>query len=358
MYCVTGKTETRQREITSTHFNTKCDALMYPAPFEKSLSCPQAVNPAFTKTPKTPIPPAADWGGEKAVVSVGESNPTAKHYGIINLAADAFHKTGQFLYRLDPLRFPVAEASPVRSQLNTRGPVEPKQQSVSNREHRLHLPSVTRLANKRIIQHFRKKNLLKTTPASKETLMSVVAGYLFDTEKGGIAGHAKEVKILARHVLTAAGLYGAKKHEKLSTQQAESVIRYWVFCNILGTSPEEYIARKLAGDAYPSYFTISSIHHLLSLQELHKSKSLHLHKIPNERWGDFNAMWFSFLLKEIPVLKFEEKAVKSMALGDYNFAALYTGSRFLDDFSLEAYTREEAIRIGKNVAASHQRGHN
>ncbi|XBS69318.1 hypothetical protein ABK905_23240 [Acerihabitans sp. KWT182] len=159
LYCVTSKTETRQRQserlITSTYFNTKCDAIMYPAPFKKSQAYPQSVNSAVAETQKKPMPPAANCGVEKPLRSLEESNRTPKHYGILNLAAEAFHKTKQFLYRHDPLRFPVAEASPVRSQQNTT--VEPKQQSVSNSKHRLHLSGVIRLSNKRIIQHFRKK---------------------------------------------------------------------------------------------------------------------------------------------------------------------------------------------------------
>ncbi|WP_213990805.1 hypothetical protein [Sodalis sp. dw_96] len=354
LYCVTRKTETRQRQserlITSTYFNTKCDAAMYPAPLEKAHAYPSAVNPVIA-SPEAPVFPAAGRRVEKAVLSVEAFGPAADHYGIVNLAANALHKIGQFIYRYDPLtlRIPLTDALPAGGRQNTRGFAELNQQSTSNRKHRLHLPLVIRRANKRIIRHFHKKNLLNTTSASKETLLSVLAGYLFDTEKGGIAGHTNEVKLVARQVLAAAGLYGAKKHEELSTDRAESIIRYWVFSNILGMSPEEYIARKVAADAHPLYYTVSSIHHALSLQKIHESKLLHLPNIPNERWGDFNAMWFSFLMKEMPILKFEEKSVRSMTLSDYNFASLYTGSRFLEDVSLVAYTRKEAIKVGRKM---------
>lgn len=349
LYCNTRRTITRQNQsnclITHTHVNTRCDATLHPPPWAKTAVSGPALARPFAPTTELP----AIRRDNKPTLIVQGADPAVENVGILNQVADTLLKAGRFIHHFRPFKSLLAAAAPLERRHDTPVSAKMAPRSARNNRHRLHLPRAVRKANKRIIRHLCRKKRLQPNAVSRETLLAALAGYLFDANKGGIAGHAKEVNIISRHILAAAGLYGGKRHEIISLERAETVIRYWVFNNILGMGLEDYVARNVAGDAYPYYFTLSSIHHLLSLQELHNQKLLNLTNIPNQRWGDFNAMWFSFLIKEMPVLRFEEKSIQGFTLGDYRFASLYTGARFLEELGITTYTRKEAIQTGKKM---------
>lgn len=154
------------------------------------------------------------------------------------------------------------------------------------------------------------------------------------------------MRILAREILAAADLYGEKEQETLAFEQAESTVRHWVFINILQVTPENYLVRKIASDAFPEYYTMSSIHSSLSILVLHHYKILNFTKLPESQRDDFQAMWHSFLIKDMSFLKFEKILVQSISLSKYDFASLCSGSRFLDGVGIKNYTAEDAIKTG------------
>lgn len=164
LYCATGKTETRQQTnekiITNTHFNTKCDATVYPEPLTNvadsvlvyaDIPKTQISSPATGRssgdTPLRPLvatvavaPVATSYmqalknkpgltdspfsatlvsnrdNGLSPTVSqntASSDNSDTGFSAILSPVANALYEAGQFIARYDPLRFPAADASPV-----------------------------------------------------------------------------------------------------------------------------------------------------------------------------------------------------------------------------------------------------
>ncbi|MBW5817973.1 hypothetical protein H0I54_10735 [Yersinia kristensenii] len=259
--------------------------------------------------------------------------------------ADGLHEIDQFISRHDPLTLPTADASPIRHNKNDNMLKDIRKIRHSPRNPLNHF---TKRANIKITEMLKKEELLNKGKIHKEELLSAVAVYLFNGSDG-ISLHINKVEELARNILDSNGLWGGNKDDKISTIQSESIIREWVFRNVLGVPPVEYIVNNMNSDAFPNYYTVSSIHHLLSFARLLKNNYLHYDRIPSSRWGDLNAMWHSFLTAEMPFLKFSDQSVTMLGLRDYNFANMYSGSRFLEMNSFKTYSPDEAISIGEKM---------
>ncbi|MCT2386406.1 hypothetical protein [Erwinia pyrifoliae] len=342
-YCVSRKTETRQQTngkvVTDTHINTKCDATVYP----ESLRKPAENTHVHTEKPETQVfsPATSRSGGEALLplvmtaaalpnlyVQSVKSKTVIAATGMAGLTGITM--VGKLLW--DKLPAHNAEEKPVNR--------------IDNIENS---PLKTRKENIRIKKILVNEGLLKKGEVvNKEKLLSAMAEYLFGN-KNGIAGSADKIQKLARKILSADELYGGGNGDQLFTTQAKSVLRSWVFNNVMGMSPVEYIINNIKVGAYPGYYTISSIHHLLSMEKLLKEQHLHLREIPLSQWGELNAMWYSFLTEEMPFLKFTDESIKKLELKDHSFSHLYSGSRFLTLSSFNNYTAEEAMSTGEKM---------
>ncbi|WP_157861794.1 hypothetical protein [Erwinia tasmaniensis] len=268
--------------------------------------------------------------------------------GDLNSLSGMLKYAERLFIQFDPLKFPGADALSSGRQTTL---ILNQTDTVGNNQHkhRFHLPKTTRKANEKVIQFFRRENILLTDHASKELLVSTVAGYLFARDSENTPGRVSETELLAREILDAVELYGGMEQDVMSIFQAESTVRHWIFSNVLSVSLDEYIASHIAADEYPERFNVDDIHILLSPMRLHENNLLNMNKIPNEKRKDFISMWLSFLKKEMPFLRYEESACKLTSLADFDFASLYTGSRILDGLGLEHYFKQDAIFIGEKM---------
>ncbi|WP_289347113.1 hypothetical protein [Pantoea stewartii] len=241
----------------------------------------------------------------------------------------------------------------------TGGPAVPRQMRSSRKKFhkaRMALPAATKRANREVTKLLREHGLLDRGKVSKESMLSEVAGCLYGGETG-LAGNRDRVRELARKMLAANRLYGGQNDEELSFARAEAVVGQWLFRNVLGKSPTEYITDRMKADSYPEYYTVSSIRHLLDIETLLKGRLIHYTRIPEEQWGNFNAMWHSALKADMPFLKFAEDGVPynnevsvgRLELGSCEFANLFTGSLFLKNLSDEEFTSEEAMAVGESM---------
>ncbi|MCW2473358.1 hypothetical protein [Candidatus Symbiopectobacterium sp. NZEC151] len=214
-------------------------------------------------------------------------------------------------------------------------------------------PSVNNGKNNENLIHFlRKKGVLpcseKYCALSKEQLVSGVAHWLFNMDIEGDSVPLHRMDIVARHILRASGEYGSQKGEHLSREQVAIVIRNWVFDTFLGMPLSEYLTRKMATADYPNYYTVSSIKHLAALSTLDSEKHVNLESVPTEWRADLEAMWSSFLQKELPLLCFSEQKIDDLSLNSTEFSHLYTGTRFLSDVGqLRHFNREQSIQLGE-----------
>lgn len=362
-YCATRKTETRrqanEKVITNTYFNTKCDATVYPESlrkFAENTDIPetQVSSVATSLSGEVPDSPLLATSGNSAFVSGRGLFPSASGNTVHTITGgnifstmlsplvNALYETGKLISRHDPFRFPEANALPIKEKQNDNMRKDTRKARHGQRKLRR---NPVRKENHRVITLFRSKSLLPKGKIRKEKLLYAVSTYLF-YGKNGIAGHENKVKILAGRILSASGLYGGKRNEPLSTEQAKFTVRRWVFDNILGMAPDKYVESKMKRDAYPNYFTIGSVQYLLPVDKLPAGSRIHSDSMTLFENTMLLTMWKSFLTEEMPFLNINEESVKTMQLSSYDFANLYSGSRFLKTVSDKAFTAGEAMATG------------
>ena len=193
---------------------------------------------------------------------------------------------------------------------------------------------------------YRAKLLSDRAPNTKEKMLYAVSLYLnynnTDINKGN------NIELLAQKILSGSGIYGEHKNEKLSSERAKSVVRHWIFQNILGTTPEKYIESKIKMDMSKIY-TVGDIHRLLSVDTLPVFSSFHPELLRQFEQLFLSMMWKNLLIEEMPFLTFSDKKIISMPLNDFDFANLYSGSRFIKDIKGENITLEDTISTGKSM---------
>lgn len=367
LYCTTRKTETSHQTngkvITDTYFNMKCDATAYPesmSKFAENTNIQKTQVSSATTSPSgkdvlqsnSPLSTTSD---NSVFVSDRDLSPSvsenAAHtvtggniFGaMLNPLANTLYETGQLISRYDPFRFPGAEALPIKENNNDNMLKDTR----NNRhvQHKLR-DNPTKRANHRITKLLRGDFLPYTGRVSKEKLLYAVSACIFNG-KNGIAGHENKVNILARKILSANNLYGEKDNEPLSTAQAKFTVRRWAFENILGMAPDKYIESKMKADTYPDYYTIGSIHHFLPMDKLPTGSRIHSERMASSESTMLLTMWKSFLTEEMPFLNLSKESVKTIQLNSYDFANLYSGSRFLRTVSDKDFTAEEAMATGE-----------
>lgn len=226
-------------------------------------------------------------------------------------------------------------------------------QPVTAADRALSITRIRKEENRKLIHYLRQNGALdpafKIRRFSKPALAAALAGWLFGPTDEAATEPRLKIQQTARHILAAADLYGGRKGESLSHRQAEAAIRNWLFMTILGAPASDYLIRKIATDSHPSYFTISSIEELFSLQHLNEEGYFNraASALKNR---DFHVMWFSYLKAELPVVMFSKPDTRDISLHSQEFSDLYTGCRFLaDNGVLSQFNQPEVQHIGRTL---------
>ncbi|MCW2484328.1 hypothetical protein J5069_00300 [Candidatus Symbiopectobacterium sp. NZEC127] len=205
-----------------------------------------------------------------------------------------------------------------------------------------------------VIGFLKKNNFLDKNVVNnqikKEVLVSAVAEYIYGDDGDGVKTLANKEISVAKHILAETDLYGGRRGESISAEFSQAVISHWMFNQVLGMYPGEYLADKIKSNDYPSYFTVSSLKYILGLNQIFNDGLLNYQEIPADRWGEFNSMWYLYVEKEIPMLKWPEKNIDKISLGSQVFADLYAGSALLDKtHDLKKFTLNETLQIGSGL---------
>lgn len=205
------------------------------------------------------------------------------------------------------------------------------------------IPDTIKEANRKIIWHLYNENYLEEIDVNKTNMLIAASDYLLTVD-----GFTQEDKfrLLARKVLAAAGLYGGEDHETLSMQQVKAAIRYWFFNNVLGGTPEEVIAKKMAFSKSPTDYTPGKIKKLFSFEMLYSNSSSYVDEVDKKSFDAFNLMWTSLLNEEMRFLRFADALDKGFVLYGEKFASLYAGTKFFEDVEYWSCTAEEAVKAG------------
>lgn len=159
-------------------------------------------------------------------------------------------------------------------------------------------------------------------------------------------GNENQINTLVQKILYRSGIYGEKRTEQLSSNQAKSIVRYWVFRNILSSTPEKYIASKMKLDISRNY-TVNDINDLLSVDNLPVLSDFQLDRLSKTEKLSIQMMWEDFLFEEMPFLASDDRNIKSILLKDFNFANLYSGSRFIKEIKGDDFSTEEIMAVGE-----------
>ena len=142
-----------------------------------------------------------------------------------------------------------------------------------------------------------------------------------------MADYDNKIKLLASSILAVGSPENKTKAAEPSLLQANSLTREWVFNNIQGDSPAQYIKNKI--DNGPRDASIEMLYDQLLYGEMIKTGRVNYQKINIQELDKLYELWDCFLKDEMPFLNLTDNSVLSLKLNDYNFALLYSGSRLL-----------------------------
>ncbi|MBG6248445.1 MULTISPECIES: hypothetical protein [Symbiopectobacterium] len=131
---------------------------------------------------------------------------------------------------------------------------------------------------------------------------------------------------------------------------AKTVIKEWLFHQVLACSLEKYIFDKMVSSGYPSYFTVSSLKAIFNMNELIKEGRVNIAHLDAEQRNGLNIMWENHLSEEFPFLQSQDKNIIAMSLQSQDFADLYTGYKAVNHMGKMAETSSEEITaVGRSL---------
>lgn len=185
--------------------------------------------------------------------------------------------------------------------------------------------------------------------SEKEQVISALAKYLYTETSDGETQSQKQRKV-ARAILASANLYGGVNGESVSPGMAKTVIKEWLFRQVLASSLEKYIFDKMVSSEYPSYFSVDSLSVIFDMNKLIEEGRINVGNLDAEQRNDLNVMWEDYLNHELPFLQSQDKNIITMSLQSQDFADLYTGYKAVNNMGKLAETSvEEIIAVGRSL---------
>ncbi|MCW2479600.1 hypothetical protein [Candidatus Symbiopectobacterium sp. NZEC135] len=211
--------------------------------------------------------------------------------------------------------------------------------------------SMDNVGKKRIIDFLQQNGLggdyLSDPFIEKETLISGLAKYLYYEDVSNEALVEKKQNV-ASLILGNSNLYGGVKGETISPKMAQSVIKEWLFNQVIACSIGKYIADKMVLSENPSKLTVSDLRRFFNLSELVNDGKINVNHLDVEQKIYFFIMWNDCLENEIPLFKSQDYSVLNISLMSQDFADLYTGYKYVNSVEkLSDVSSDEIIAIGR-----------
>lgn len=192
---------------------------------------------------------------------------------------------------------------------------------------------------KQVENFFRNKGLL-IGMATKEDVLSAMGRWFIEGEKQTVIMPEK-VQAVASLILKELNLYGGGPDEMISDSSAERTVMKWAFENVLGSSIEAYIVKKIVDSPDPSAFTIGHLRKLLMFEELKKAGVINLSPPSNtlqqgNQAGDtemfFRKLWISLSNRALPNYLLKSSNLSdNLLISDYNSLIQLTGESLMTD---------------------------
>ena len=182
----------------------------------------------------------------------------------------------------------------------------------------------------------------------KEHLIPAIAKYIYREGRGFIVQQSSKECLIAKNLVSQGSFLSNAQKRYIASQSSQAIISNWLFFQVLGMSPGQFIANKINSHIFTTHFNIGVLKKILSINQLIIDGLLDYYAIPADQWGEFNVMWYQYLGREIPMLKWFEGEMNTIALGSHDFADLYTGTMVLNNGGyLRERSLKEIINMGK-----------
>ncbi|THE13712.1 hypothetical protein E1H99_05645 [Enterococcus hirae] len=191
-----------------------------------------------------------------------------------------------------------------------------------------------------VAQLFRQEGVLKGE-TTKENILIAMGKWLTE-ERGEMILSYEKIQSLSKVILKELNLYGGGEGEKISEKDTKLTITTWVFENVLGSSMEGYMLKKILNSPNPSQFTIGNLRKLFETEALINFSSFVISK---EELTIIQKLWF-LLLKEALPNYFLETSTLADELLISNYASLMqlTGAKLLEDEGIRTQFNQTDIQ--------------
>ncbi|THE12367.1 hypothetical protein E1H99_07425 [Enterococcus hirae] len=201
---------------------------------------------------------------------------------------------------------------------------------------------------KQVEAFFQEKNLVSDKPTKEQLLIAI--GKFFTQENNKIIFTHDKIHPLAKVILKELKLYGGEG-EKISHKDAELTVMKWIFENVLGSSIEAYMVKKLLVVSDLDQFTIGRLRDLFTVKTLEKEGVIQLDSpnISQEQKIFFNKLWETLLSQELPNYFLDSSNLKGdLLISDYGSLMQLTGSKILEEAGYrKEFTQAEIKTMGE-----------
>lgn len=195
-----------------------------------------------------------------------------------------------------------------------------------------------------VAQFFRQEGVLKGDATQANILFAM--GTWFTQDGTGMVLSYDKLQKFSKVILNQLKLYGGGQGEKISDRAARSTIMNWVFENVLDSSVEVYMLKKILDSPDPSQFTMGSLRKLFEIDELNAETKIL--EIPEEELTVVKKLWVLFLKEVLPNYLLDVSMLPDETpISNYNSLMQLTGTRLLEDAGIRtSFTQEEIQKFG------------
>ncbi|MGM9904292.1 MAG: QWxxN domain [Enterococcus sp.] len=191
-----------------------------------------------------------------------------------------------------------------------------------------------------VAQFFRQEGILKEGSTTENILLAM--GKWFTEERGEMILSYNKLQSLSKVILKELDLYGGEGNETISDKDARLTIMKWVTENILGSSMEGYMLKKILDSPNPSEFTIGNLRKLFETEALINFSTF---RVSKEELTIVQKLWSLFLKEVLPNYFLETSTLADeLPISNYDSLMQLTGAKLLADLGIQTQFNQAEIQ--------------
>ncbi|WP_179190511.1 QWxxN domain, partial [Candidatus Enterococcus wittei] len=191
-----------------------------------------------------------------------------------------------------------------------------------------------------VAQFFRQEGILKEESTLENILIAM--GKWFTEERGEMILSYNKLQSLSKVILKELDLYGGEGNETISDKDARLTIMKWVTENILGSSMEGYMLKKILDSPNPSEFTIGNLRKFFETEVLINFSTF---RVSKEELTIVQKLWSLFLKEVLPNYFLETSTLADeLPISNYDSLMQLTGAKLLADLGIQTQFNQAEIQ--------------